>query len=381
MTRPNVFRRIAGAVRGFGFKQWFLLLLNVVLVLGSACCALGLGRVSGTLDTLTAARRFQGEGETRYAQLACYLPVDGSKTADDIRSFRQSLEGKMTEQSLEAPEGGRLYLDAYYGISSLTVSSENSGGASVKAVGVGGEFFYFHPLPLRSGSYIKEGDLMDDLVLLDEELAWKLFGGTDLVGLTVTINNVPFVVSGVVSRETDFATEKAYTGDGGLYMSFSAMSRLNENAAVTAYEVVMPNPITGYAKGMLSETFPIGTGDIVENSSRYSLLHLWDVIRSFGQRSMRLNGVIYPYWENAARLTEDYAALLLVLTVLLALYPVLTVLVIVIRDIRRAYRFAKVKIPERVDAAVEKHREERLEKAFENKKEEEGLPDGGSEPS
>lgn len=375
----NLPRRMAEAIRGFGFKQWFLLILNVVLVLGSAACFWGLGRVSGTLDTLTAAGRFQGQGEVRYAQLACYLPVDGGKSEEDIRSFRRSLESKMSEQSLEAAEGGRLYLDAYFGTSKLTIASENGGSTSVEAVGVGGEFFYFHPLNLRSGSYIKEGDLMDDLVLLDEELAWKLFGGTNLTGMTVTINGAPFVISGVVSRETDFATDKAYTGEGGLYMSFSAMKRLNESATVTGYEVVMPNPIGGFAQGMLSETFPIGTGDIVENSSRYSLPHLWEVIKNFGQRSMRLNGVIYPYWENAARLTEDYAAGLLVLAVLLALYPLLTLLVLSIRDIRRAYRFAKVKIPEKVDEAVEKRREERLEKAFEKK--EEGKPDGGSEPS
>lgn len=376
-TLKNLPRRILNAIRGFGFKQWFFLILNVVLVLGAVACALGLRRVSGTLDTLTAAGRFQGAGEVRYAQLACYLPVDGGKSEEDIRSFRQSLENKMSEQSLEAAEGGRLYLDAYSGVSQLTIASENGGSTTLKAVGVGGEFFYFHPLRLRSGSYIKEGDLMDDLVLLDEELAWKLFGGTDLAGLTVTINNVPFVVSGVVARETDFATEKAYTGDGGLYMSFSAMRRLDEDATITSYEITMPNPIGGYASGILSDTFPIGTGDIVENSSRYSLPHLWEVIQNFGQRSMRLNGVIYPYWENAVRLTEDYAAGLLLLAVLLALYPLLTALVLGIKEIRRAYRFAKVKIPEKVDEAVEKRREERLEKSF---KEKEGS-DGGSEPS
>ena len=376
-TLKNLPRRILNAIRGFGFKQWFFLILNVVLVLGAVACALGLRRVSGTLDTLTAAGRFQGAGEVRYAQLACYLPVDGGKSEEDIRSFRQSLENKMSEQSLEAAEGGRLYLDAYSGVSQLTIASENGGSTTLKAVGVGGEFFYFHPLRLRSGSYIKEGDLMDDLVLLDEELAWKLFGGTDLAGLTVTINNVPFVVSGVVSRETDFATEKAYTGDGGLYMSFSAMRRLDEDATITSYEITMPNPIGGYASGILSDTFPIGTGDIVENSSRYSLPHLWEVIQNFGQRSMRLNGVIYPYWENAVRLTEDYAAGLLLLAVLLALYPLLTALVLGIKEIRRAYRFAKVKIPVKVDEAVEKRREERLEKSF---KEKEGS-DGGSEPS
>lgn len=379
MSRPNLFRRMAAAIKGFGFKQWFLLILNVLLVVGSIACVLGLRFVSGALESLTAAERFQGEGDIRFAQIGCYLPVDDGKTEDDIRSFRQSLENKMVEQSLEAAEGGRLYLDAYYGMDTVTIASDGGGSASVKAVGTGGDFFYFHPLPLRSGAYIKEGDLMDDLVLLDEELAWRLFGGTELAGLTVTINSVPFVVSGVVARETDFATNKAYTGDGGLYMSYSAMSRLNEEASITGYEIVMPNPISGYAKGMLSETFPIGSGDIVENSSRYGLPHLWEVIRAFGQRSMRTNGVIYPYWENAVRLTEDYGALLLVLAVLLALYPVLTALVLVIRDIRRAYRFAKVRIPEKVDAAVEKRREERLEKAFEKK--EEAEPDGGSESS
>ena len=367
------------AVKGFGFKQWFLLILNLVLVLGSVGCFLGLRRVSGTLESLTAAGRFRGEGDTRFAQLACYLPVDDGKTEEAIFSFRQELESQMVEQSLEAQEGGRLYIDAYSGTAPVSISSDNAGSTTVKAVGVGGDFFYFHPLRLRAGAYIKSDDLMDDLVVLDEEMAWRLFGGTDLAGLTVSINGTPFVVSGVIALETDFATGKAYTGDGGVYMSFSAMKRLVNSASITGYEIVMPNPISGYAKGMLEDSFPIGEGDVVENSDRYGLLHLWEVIKGFGLRSMRTNGVIYPYWENAARLTEDYAALLLLLGVLLALYPLLTALVLLIKDIRRAYRFAKVKIPEKVDEAVEKHREERLEKKFE--KEKEGKPDGGSEPS
>ena len=85
----------------------------------------------------------------------------------------------------------------------------------------------------------------------------------------------------------------------------------------------MPNTITSFAKNMVQEHFPLKDGIVVENSSRYSLENLLNVIGDFGKRSMGLNGIIYPYWENAVRLTEDYAALLLVLTVLFALLPVM----------------------------------------------------------
>ncbi len=354
-------------IKAFGFKQWFLLILNVVLVLGSAACFLGVKYVGGALTALNAADWFRGESNTRFAQLACYLPVDDGKTEENILAFRQSLDSRLEEQAMEAPEGGRLYIDAYCGTESVSIASENSSSFSLKAVGVGGDFFYFHPYLLRGGSYIRSGDLMDDLVVLDEETAWRLFGGVDLAGMTVTINGEPFVVSGVIAREGDFASAKAYTGDGGVFMSYSAMQKLIEKASITSYEIVMPDPITNYAMGVMEDIFPVGNGDIVENSSRYTLGHLWTVIRGFGERSMRTNGVIYPYWENAARLTEDYAALLLVLTVLLAVYPVLTLAVLTIREVIRTYRFAKVKIPEKVEAVVEKRKEDRLERQYKKK--------------
>lgn len=359
--------RISAALKSFGFKQWFLLALNVLMLLACAGSLIGLRVVGGALESLTAAERFRGGTDMRFAQLACFLPVGQGKSEEDILSFRRALDSKLVEQSLEAPEGGSLYLDAYCGMGAATASGTGTASASVGVIGVGGDFFYFHPLQLRSGSYIKSGDLMDDLVVLDEETAWRLFGGTDLAGMPVTINGEPFVVSGVIAREDDFATRKAYSGDSGIFMSYSALSRLAETTTINCYELVMPDPISGYAKGLVSETFPVGNGDVVENSGRYSVSHLWEVIRSFGDRSMRVNGVMYPYWENAARLTEDYAALLTVLAVLFALCPLCFAVVNGIRYIRRGYRFAKAKVPEKVEAAVEKHREERLEKIYEKK--------------
>ena len=367
MRARAFFSRLAGVLRGFGFKQWFLLVLNVVLVAASLASAVGLGMVSNTLGDLRRAEAFRGESDMRFAQTATYFPVGQGKEESDILAFRQALDAKLVEQSLEAPENGSLYIDAYSTSAAVTVSSDNSGSVQAEAVAVGGEFFYFHPLPLRSGSYISSDDLMDDLVVLDETLAWRLFGGVELTGMTLSINGQPFVVSGVISRETDFATRQAYSGEAGLFMSYSALKRLADTTTISCYEIILPDPITGFALGVVQEKFPAETADTVENSSRYSLGHLLSVIGSFGQRSMRVNGVIYPYWENAARLTEDYAALLLILCVVFALCPMTFAAVIAVRCLVRTYRKVKKAVPEKVEAAIEQRREERLEREYEKK--------------
>ena len=48
-------RRMLAAIKEFGFKQWFLLILNIVLVLASIGCAAGLKEVGGALSSLCPA--------------------------------------------------------------------------------------------------------------------------------------------------------------------------------------------------------------------------------------------------------------------------------------------------------------------------------------
>ena len=74
--------------------------------------------------------------------------------------------------------------------------------------------------------------------------------------------------------------------------------------------------------------------------------------------------MVYPYWENAVRLTEDYAALLLALAVVFGICPAGFALVFGILAVRRGYRYLKKTVPEKVEAGIEKRREKRLEKKF-----------------
>ena len=110
-----------------------------------------------------------------------------------------------------------------------------TGSGMVKAIGVGGDFFYFHALPLRGGAYIDGEDLMDDLVVLAKPLTAERIRRNRLGRLMDSPPSSP-----------------------GCQRPQACMSRLLETASITGYEVVMPNPITGFAKEVVSENFPVG---------------------------------------------------------------------------------------------------------------------------
>ncbi len=347
---------------GASFQKKLFVIVNIVLAAACAASVLGFLAVRESFETVTAARRFGGESGIRFAQIACYMPKGGEKTEEDIWSVRQRLNTKFVEQSLEAPEGGSLFIDAYSTSASLSVTTDH-GEAQVKAIGVGGDFFYFHPLRLRSGAYIAERDLMDDLVVLDEVLAWRLFGGVELTGMTLYIGGEPFVVGGVIQMEDDFATSLALQQEGNLFLSYSALKRLNDTAAIDCYEIVLPDPISGYARGVMEELLPVGDGSIVENSGRFTVSRLWELVKNFGERSMRTGALVYPYWENALRVAEDHAALLLVLAVLFSVCPLVSTVVLVTRGCVLGVNAVKRMVLSGFETAVERRREKLYERA------------------
>ena len=336
-------------------KMIFLLILNAVMLVGVLVSSLKLGSVTHALLTQSAAKAWRGSNELRFAQVSAFLPEDGKIALSAVESFRRTLEQALVNASLEAPEGGSLYTDAYSGKAEISVSS-NKSTVTVKAIGVGGDYFLFHPLQLRSGSYLTADDYMADRVVLDEELAWALFGSNDVAGMSVTINNRPYPVAGVIHREDDFASKKAYQDGAGLFMSYDALNAISETK-ISCYELVAPDMITGYAKSVVSDKFPIGNGEVVQNTGRYSLTSLLKVIGSFGERSMSTKGILYPYWENAARMTEDYAALWLVLLVLCSLCPATCLVLLVIHYVKKLAAAVGEKVPEIIEEKVEAEKE------------------------
>ena len=290
------------------------------LALASLLFFLLAAHMGDRLNAQQEAGRWQGESEMNFAQVSCFVPVDEKLSLEKIYAFRQEIQKALHNAAADLSSDGQLQLDAWSTTGKLNASTE-LGKGEARVIAVGGDFFQFHPIRLLNGSYIQESDLMKDLVLLDEDLAWILFGGTQLQGMPFRLEGVPFVVGGVVEREQDGFSQLAYTGGMGLYMSYESYAKLVENAGIDCYEFVSAEPVKGFALNLARDKFPIGRGEIVQNTDRFSFPRLLRVIRSVGTRSMQTQGIMYPYWENAARSAEDLCSLYLALGVLYGVFP------------------------------------------------------------
>ena len=336
-------------------KRIAFAVLNAALLVLALVCFLLVRWLSGLLQSQQEAERWRGESETRYVQVSCFIPEADRLNSAAINEFRSTLMKKLKEASFDIQGEEILFSDAWSTTGKVYLSSDN-GHTNAAVIAVGGNFFDFHPIRLISGTYLRQEDLMHDRVLIDEEAAWLLYGGNELQGLPVEINGVPFQIAGVIEREQDFASKKAYTAGLGIYMSYDAYHALVEDSGVSCYELAVAEPVKGFGLNLVKESFPVGQGEVLQNTGRFRFTTLFKLLGKFGTRSMQTLGVIYPYWENAARCVEDWGALLQLLGLLFLILPVVTAVMLLTKLLRRGKeRFAEDLFPkwrDRIEEAV-----------------------------
>lgn len=307
---------ILGISGGISFLI-FLILLLVSNYLG------------GSQLAQTAAERWSSDGDA--SQVSCFFSVGRGITEDELIEFQHTIDGALTDASVlqesENPSA-RLWADAYSADGQVTLSNDKT-SLTADAIGIGGDFFLFHPLTLLCGSYFSGNDLMQDYCVIDEDAAWQLFGSNDVAGMTVYIGGVPHIVTGVVRRPDGRLAEAAGLDGTLVYVSYQTLTELGDSHGINHYEVVMPNPVTGFAYNYVKEKLGADEKEVevVENTTRYSILSRLKLIGQFGTRSMNGKAIIYPYWENIAR---GYADILMVLTlfgVLFLTYSVVLALI------------------------------------------------------
>lgn len=274
-------------------------------------------------DTQQMAKRWSEKDDV--AQVSCFFAAGAEITEDDILMFEHNIDPALTDASV-LPEsenpGARMWADAYSADGRITLSSDRS-SVSADAIGIGGDFFLFHPLRLVSGAYFSGNDLMQDYCVIDEDAAWQLFGSSDVAGMMVYISGIPHIVTGVVERPSGRLAEAAGLEGTLIYVSLDTLEELGISYGINHYEVVMPDPVTSFAYNHVKDN--LGSNDktveVVENSRRFTLLSRLKLIGQFGIRSMNGKGIIYPYWENMARGYEDILMVLTLLQMLFLLYP------------------------------------------------------------
>lgn len=347
----NMKKMVLGISGGISFLI-FLILLLVSNYLGQSQL------------TQTVAKRWSEDGKA--SQVSCFFSVGSGITEDEIIDFEHTVDSALTDASVvqesENP-GARLWADAYSADGQVTLSNDRT-SLTADAIGIGGDFFLFHPLTLLSGAYFSGNDLMKDYCVIDEDAAWQLFGSNDVAGMTVFIGGEPHIVTGVVRRPSGHLAEAAGLDSTVVYVSYQTLTELGKSHGINHYEIVMPNPVTGFAYNYIKEKLGAEEKEVevVENTSRYSLLSRLKLIGEFGIRSMNGKAIIYPYWENIARGYGDILMVLTLLGILFLAYPVgLGIVLFCIWWRHKGWTMKDVwhKIQDFVERRIEKLREKR----------------------
>ena len=282
-----------------------------------------------TQDSQSMAERWSKDGKT--SQVSCFFSVNAGIDEDRIREFEHTIDGALADAAVlqeSGNPGARLWADAYSADGKITISSDKS-SVQADAIGIGGDFFLFHPLKLLSGAYFSGNDLNQDYCVIDQDAAWQLFGSNDVAGMTVYIGGIPHIVTGVVQREDGRLTEAAGLDSTLVYVSYQTLSELGTNNGINHYEIVMPEPVSDFAYNYVKEK--LGSAEketeVVENTSRYCFLSRLKLIPQFGTRSMNGKAIIYPYWENVARGYEDILVVVTLFELLFLLYAMILAIV------------------------------------------------------
>ena len=299
-------------------KRTTLLLVILAVGLGILCA------VSAAVRALVVSELADGDlaaqwqaGDTEYVHVSAFISEDAQRRLESFLLMGPNVDNALAAVALEPEnENARLWADAYSGEASVTVSNEYNTQTAI-ATCTGGDFFMFHPVEMLSGWYYLENDNTDTLVILDENLAWRLFGGTNIAGMALEINGYACTVAGVSKVPDDEDELAAYGEELRLYMSCSFYERQGQDVNLTCYEALVPEPVTGFGLETIEAALGLSESqcELEQNTGRYSLKSGLETAREYRQRAQRINKIYYPWWENYAKGVDSQNALWGVLAV------------------------------------------------------------------
>ena len=262
----------------------------------------GISCITKSYESQTAAKRWQSE-DLRYAQLTAFISEDAGFNYTSAKQVHDKLVKKLADDSYASENGGKVVLTNTLSQTKLTFKAVlNSCEAQVYFTG--DNHFIFHPYEFTSGWYYTGDEGSKNFVILNEERAFRLYGGTDVAGLEIEVSGIKCVILGVTSGPLSKREKKLWEKDiPKAYMMSGFYESIDNNLPITCFEALLPNPVKDYAKNIFKEAvmFDENSVEITENSQRCRYINLLKSIFKEDTDMMRKNTIYYPYWENAAR--------------------------------------------------------------------------------
>lgn len=299
-------------------------LFALLFLLGEGIAAF----LTGDLDALNAGERWSAAGEP-YATLSLHTDTESALSRNQVESYAHSIDNALLTESIESPENGSAWAYCYYTEDVISVTGPKA-TAALTTMATGGSFYTFHPLEFLYGApYVFDKSLPDGVVL-DEDAAWRIFGATDVVGMTVEIGGREMTVTGIVQKERDSdGYTKAYGEIPRVYMSYYGYENVfGEENNITTFEVTLPNPVKAFAKNIFETAVSVNEDHMVlrENSNRYSIVNRFNRMKELPYMGMRNDRIVYPYFENELQVIDYTTSVWMVAQTIAGACTILTLL-------------------------------------------------------
>ncbi|MCR4617342.1 MAG: ABC transporter permease [Lachnospiraceae bacterium] len=292
---------------GFNKKKLIVLFIACFfLVVFGIFKLLTVREISG-LPYANVAKEWSPEGG--YSHISAYFTPSAALDSETLKYLHRQIETKLNSESIENEsenESARMIASTFFGNGKLYITSSTA-SVELNAIGVWGDFFLIHKQEMLTGGYFDASDLNDDYCIIDEEAAWKLFGSNDVAGQTVYVGDSPLIIRGVFKQPDDKISAAA--GASGLccYVSFEYLLNHGILNNISCYEIVMPNPVPGYAMTKLTDALSIEDTEVeyVENTGRFGVINAVKGVKDIKLHSMRTKALVFPWWENVTRVKGE----------------------------------------------------------------------------
>ena len=284
-----------------------------------------------SLESQNTADRWRTD-EIRYSQMSAFISENAGFDLQTAQYTENSIIERLSTDSYVSDDKKRIAITNSVSKTKMSFSTSFD-SSEAEVFYTDSDHFIFHPHSFVYGWHYTGDEIMKNYIVLNEELAFRIFGGTDVAGMIVNVDGTECTVVGVTSGPLSSAERKEWNEKQPIaYVMQGFKEEYDNSLPIISFEVLLPNPVKDYASAIFKEAVRIDEDkvEIVENTGRGKYLKLVKEFFSSDRSMMRNNTVYYPHWENAARKVYNDVKPLVLISLVFGIIPIIYLLSIIV---------------------------------------------------